>query len=401
MSILSQGAGFLSAQTDYGQLKAKFLDFVSTTAGQIQKEEIKKEFNELQQESIGGRGQEFKKVNQFLDNADFKKAIETLIIPGFDTEKYKNQIENLEKNFQGTQEELIKERKKIEDEITTVIKNYLQSSDEITILHDIQKHILEQSSGVTLDAVKDQYLRYITRLYQQRIGLLKTSVGLNQAAIAGYYQEATESRLITELLKKIKLKGVQAGTILSEETKKQTPLDIVIGHKNTSNKALQHLGTSIYDKLTKQIRTMAAESIVVSVEEASINWEDFFSKIEKINAVGIQSKLYTLNFSSEKIKPDGYKIGSRENLFKNFYKEKEKIYKTYGESREQYMAAIFFNLSQTAIIEAFGPSTLIFRTGSQRFFMDELIIRIQQENASITFLEHKNQLMNTVVIKKL
>ena len=401
MSILSQGAGFLSAQTYYGQLKAKFLDFVSTTAGQIQKEEIKKEFNELQQESIGGRGQEFNKVNQFLDNADFKKAIETLIIPGFDTEKYKNQIENLEKNFQGTQEELIKERKKIEDEITTVIKNYLQSSDEITILHDIQKHILEQSSGVTLDAVKDQYLRYITRLYQQRIGLLKTSVGLNQAAIAGYYQEATESRLITELLKKIKLKGVQAGTILSEETKKQTPLDIVIGHKNTSNKALQHLGTSIYDKLTKQIRTMAAESIVVSVEEASINWEDFFSKIEKINAVGIQSKLYTLNFSSEKIKPDGYKIGSRENLFKNFYKEKEKIYKTYGESREQYMAAIFFNLSQTAIIEAFGPSTLIFRTGSQRFFMDELIIRIQQENASITFLEHKNQLMNTVVIKKL
>ena len=401
MSILSQGAGFLSAQTYYGQLKAKFLDFVSTTAGQIQKEEIKKEFNELQQESIGGRGQEFNKVNQFLDNADFKKAIETLIIPGFDTEKYKNQIENLEKNFQGTQEELIKERKKIEDEITTVIKNYLQSSDEITILHDIQKHILEQSSGVTLDAVKDEYLRYITRLYQQRIGLLKTSVGLNQAAIAGYYQEATESRLITELLKKIKLKGVQAGTILSEETKKQTPLDIVIGHKNTSNKALQHLGTSIYDKLTKQIRTMAAESIVVSVEEASINWEDFFSKIEKINAVGIQSKLYTLNFSSEKIKPDGYKIGSRVNLFKNFYKEKEKIYKTYGESREQYMAAIFFNLSQTAIIEAFGPSTLIFRTGSQRFFMDELIIRIQQENASITFLEHKNQLMNTVVIKKL
>lgn len=369
----SNGPGFKSAISYYSSLKHQFIrqcEELYRKEEQVQVDEMLRTFKNDQY----NRFREFKKAKDNISDLENNITTATSRIINStvagDTSSIASQLEELRAKYQQAEQKATEEIRQEYMTVISKIRSLLSTDDEI--LQSIQQLVKKSSGGITLEAVQNEYLSYIARQITKRTTMISQIFDLNQAAIAGYYQEATEANAMNQIMSNFGMKAIHAGTLVSKATKRETPVDIVLG-KPTGGKKLTVRAMEEYDKMLEQFANYKTSA------EATMGLPDWESMIHSMNlkTAGIQSKLYTINFSNPRAK--GYGIGSRADLLKEFYKWQK------NDAITQALSAEYFNESRTAIIEAFGPTTLLFRTGSQRFFIDELLKELQENDFSIAF----------------
>lgn len=391
MANYSGGPGFKSAISYYGALKRQFIKQCEekyTQEQQIQLEDVLRTFNNKQY----NRYQEFQKVKG--KDGDINALEKLLQSTGHilastasgDTATIQSQLDSLKAAYEAQGQKATAEIQAEYQRIIGQIRTILLADDDI--MTSIKQIVNKSSGGVTLDAVENEYVSYISRQITKRMTAISQIFDLNQAAIAGYYQEATETTAMNEIMQKFGSKAMHAGTLISQKTKRETPMDIVLGGKQRG-KSLKVQALEDYDKMLSYF-----EGYNESAEASQTlpDWEAVLRQM-KVKTAGIQSKLYTINFS--KPRPKGYGIGNRAGLLRNFYAWSKR------QAITQALSAEFFNESRTAIIEAFGPTTLLFRSGSQRFFMDELLQELENYDYMIAFnLTAEKKLTSYVIMTK-
>lgn len=386
------GQGFKSAQIYYSTLKQKFLQNCLHKTEDMQLEQLSEIITKFENQ-LYNRYSEFQKVKRDMDFLDqtINAAMVTIdgILSEENSQETLNQIKLLKQKYQDEENKNEEEIKILYKEIIDKIKEILLNEQDI--ISSVQVYIKQKTNNITLTAIENEYVGYIARKILQKKILVEKIFSLNQAAIAGYYQEATETEAMQELLKHFGSIAIHGGTSISQKTKTETPLDVIIGSKYSGKKRLESSALSQYDKMLDIIDDLKIN--INTAQDFFVDWQPILEKA-KINTVGIQSKLYSINFSNPR--PQGYGIGNRKTIkqdFTEYYKKQKDMILT------QALSAKFFNESQTAIIEAFGPTTLLFRTGSQRFFIDELIKEISKNNFMFAFnMIKERKLTNYVII---
>ena len=222
--------------------------------------------------------------------------------------------------------------------------------------------------------VTSLYATYLSKLIMNYNTDIKSYI--NNSAIAGFYQELAETDAWKKAGKQLHLQITHAGEKASSITKKETPIDIAIGIKGTRN--LQNTALKEFDTILSAIRNFEITGTTV---------EDFSTQLENFNlkTVGIQSKLASL--VSVKVKTKGYQIGSRLDLlkdFENWIEQKQGI-------KTQIETANYFGSSLKAILEALGPTNLVWITGKQRYFMDDFIEAFRRQNLLLAFSINKER----------
>ena len=228
--------------------------------------------------------------------------------------------------------------------------------------------------------VTSLYTTYLSKLIMNYNTDIKSYI--NNSAIAGFYQELAETDAWKKAGKQLHLQIAHAGEKASSITKKETPIDIAIGIKGTRN--LQNTVLKEFDTILSAIRNFEITGTTV---------EDFSTQLESFNlkTVGVQSKLASLD--SVKIKTKGYQIGSRSDLLKDFdnwTKQKQGI-------KTQIETANYFGSSLKAVLEALGPTNLIWITGKQRYFMDDFIQAFRRQNLLLAFSVNKERQLQAQV----
>lgn len=381
MDKYTGGTGFKSAGAYYATLKRKFINSCVESYDAESQAQLLKTLSTFDNK-LYNRYQEFQKVKGDRPQLDdLLPDASAAIMKALEGEaSLKDEIELLAKKYEEGGRQATEDIKKESQRIIQKIRVLLAQDDNI--LQSIKQIVNNSSGGTTLAAVENEYLSYISRQITKQMTLITQIFDLNASALAGYYQEATESQAMHRVMKEIGGRAAHAGTLTHHGT--ETPMDIVIGRSN-SGKNLQVRALKEYEELLDIIDQF---NVSASASEMTPDWESALRNA-KIKTAGIQSKLYTINFSQPR--PGGYSIGSRAGLKTNFYAWAKKRAIT------QALSAEYFNESYTAIIEAFGANTLLFRTGSQRFFVDELLQELQEHNFKIAFnLSAGNKLTNTV-----
>lgn len=381
MDKYTGGTGFKSAGAYYATLKRKFIQSCTEAYDVEQQAQLSQTLGAFDNK-LYNRFQEFQKVKKDRPQLDdlLPDASEAIIKALEGETSLKEEIELLAKKYEEGGRQATEDIKKESQRIIQKIRNLLASEDNI--LQSIKQIVNKSSGGTTLAAVENEYLSYISRQIAKQMTLITQIFDLNSSALAGYYQEATESQAMHKVMKEFGGRAAHAGTMTHQGV--ETPMDIVIGRSN-SGKNLQVRALKEYEQLLDIIGQF---NTTASVSDVTPNWDTILRDV-KIKTAGVQSKLYTINFTQPR--PGGYSIGSRAGLKTNFY--------TWAKKRAitQALSAEYFNESYTAIIEAFGANTLLFRTGSQRFFVDELLHELQEHNFKIAFnLSAGNKLTNTV-----
>lgn len=381
MDRYSNGAGFKSAGAYYATLKRKFINSCVRSYDEEQQKQLTQTLSKFDNK-LYNRYQEFQKVKGDRPQLDdLLPDASNAVMRALEGEgSLKQEIEQLARKYEEGGRKATEDIKQESQKIIQSIRALLGQEDNI--IQEIKNIVNHSSGGVTLAAVENEYLSYISRQIAKQQTAITQIFDLNNSALAGYYQEATEAKAMHKVMKEFGGRATHAGTVTYQG--QETPMDIVIGRAGSSQK-LQLKALNDYEKLLKAIGDFKTDQ---SASEAMPDWDQVLRDV-KIKTAGIQSKLYTINFTQPR--PKGYSIGSRAALRQSFYAWAKRKVVT------QALSAEYFNENYTAIIEAFGANTLLFRTGSQRFFMDELLQTLQEHNFKIAFnLSASNKLTNTV-----
>lgn len=351
----------------YSALKKNFLLKANLTETQFSNQLINS-----QKQTVSSLFGKVTKTNKLIEDK-FGDIIEKIASEPFISEG-QSAIQELENNAELEEQDKKAQILQIQKNILSKIKEKLNS---ITDFETILKTTLKQSSGVKTishSTLTSLYTTYLSKLIMNYNTDIKSYI--NNSAIAGFYQELAETDAWKKAGKQLHLQITHAGEKTSSITKKETPIDITIGIKGTKN--LQNTALKEFDTILSAIRDMKITGTTI---------EDFSTQLENFNlkTVGIQSKLASLD--STKIKTNGYRISSRLDLLKDFenWTEQKQGIKT------QLETANYFGSSLKAILEALGPTNLIWITGKQRYFMDDFIQTFRQQNLLLAFSINKER----------
>ena len=351
----------------YSALKKNFLLKANLTETQFSNQLINS-----QKQTVSSLFGKVTKTNKLIEDK-FGDIIEKIASEPFISEG-QSAIQELENNAELEEQDKKAQILQIQKNILSKIKEKLNS---ITDFETILKTILKESSGVKTishSTLTSLYTTYLSKLIMNYNTDIKSYI--NNSAIAGFYQELAETDAWKKAGRQLHLQITHAGEKTSSITKKETPIDITIGIKGTKN--LQNTALKEFDTILSAIRDMKITGTTV---------EDFSTQLENFNlkTVGIQSKLASLD--STKIKTNGYRIGSRLDLLKDFenWTEQKRGIKT------QLETANYFGSSLKAILEALGPTNLIWITGKQRYFIDDFIQTFRQQNLLLAFSINKER----------
>lgn len=351
----------------YSALKKNFLLKANLTETQFSNQLINS-----QKQTVSSLFGKVTKTNKLIEDK-FGDIIEKIASEPFISEG-QSAIQELENNAKLEEQDKKAQILQIQKNILSKIKEKLIS---ITDFETILKTILKESSGVKTishSTLTSLYTTYLSKLIMNYNTDIKSYI--NNSAIAGFYQELAETDAWKKVGRQLHLQITHAGEKTSSITKKETPIDITIGIKGTKN--LQNTALKEFDTILSAIRDMKITGTTI---------EDFSTQLENFNlkTVGIQSKLASLD--STKIKTNGYRISSRLDLLKDFenWTEQKRGIKT------QLETANYFGSSLKAILEALGPTNLIWITGKQRYFMDDFIQTFRQQNLLLAFSINKER----------
>lgn len=351
----------------YSALKKNFLLKANLTETQFSNQLINS-----QKQTVSSLFGKVTKTNKLIEDK-FGDIIEKIASEPFISEG-QSAIQELENNAKLEEQDKKAQILQIQKNILSKIKEKLIS---ITDFETILKTTLKQSSGVKTishSTLTSLYTTYLSKLIMNYNTDIKSYI--NNSAIAGFYQELAETDAWKKAGKQLHLQITHAGEKTSSITKKETPIDITIGIKGTKN--LQNTALKEFDTILSAIRDMKITGTTI---------EDFSTQLENFNlkTVGIQSKLASLD--STKIKTNGYRISSRLDLLKDFenWTEQKQGIKT------QLETANYFGSSLKAILEALGPTNLIWITGKQRYFIDDFIQTFRQQNLLLAFSINKER----------
>lgn len=357
----------------YSALKKNFLLKVNLSENQFTNQ-----FISSQKQSVGTLFDKVTKTNKLLEDK-FSTIIEQIAAEPFVTEGV-SAIQNLEN--QSNLEEQDK-RAQIQTLQIQLLDKIRQRIVSITDFKTIMQNVLKQGSGIkniSHSTLTSLYTTYLSKLIMNYSTEIKSYI--NNSAIAGFYQELAETNAWKKLGKQLHLQISHVGEKTSSITKKETPIDITIGMKGTRN--LQKTAVDEFDKVLRSVRDMEIQGTTV---------ENFSDQIAQFNlkTVGVQSKLASLNTTRTKTK--GYQIGSRLDLLRDFYnwtEQKQGII-------TQLESADYFGSSLKAILEALGPTNLIWITGKERYFMDEFIQTFRSQNLLLAFAINKEKQLQAQV----
>lgn len=351
----------------YSALKKNFLLKANLTETQFSNQLINS-----QKQTVSSLFGKVTKTNKLIEDK-FGDIIEKIASEPFISEG-QSAIQELENNAKLEEQDKKAQILQIQKNILSKIKEKLIS---ITDFETILKTTLKQSSGVKTishSILTSLYTTYLSKLIMNYNTDIKSYI--NNSAIAGFYQELAETDAWKKAGRQLHLQITHAGEKTSSITKKETPIDITIGIKGTKN--LQNTALKEFDTILSAIRDMKITGTTI---------EDFSTQLENFNlkTVGIQSKLASLD--STKIKTNGYRISSRLDLLKDFenWTEQKQGIKT------QLETANYFGSSLKAILEALGPTNLIWITGKQRYFIDDFIQTFRQQNLLLAFSINKER----------
>lgn len=351
----------------YSALKKNFLLKANLTETQFSNQLINS-----QKQTVSSLFGKVTKTNKLIEDK-FGDIIEKIASEPFISEG-QSAIQELENNAKLEEQDKKAQILQIQKNILSKIKEKLIS---ITDFETILKTTLKQSSGVKTishSTLTSLYTTYLSKLIMNYNTDIKSYI--NNSAIAGFYQELAETDAWKKAGRQLHLQITHAGEKTSSITKKETPIDITIGIKGTKN--LQNTALKEFDTILSAIRDMKITGTTI---------EDFSTQLENFNlkTVGIQSKLASLD--STKIKTNGYRISSRLDLLKDFenWTEQKQGIKT------QLETANYFGSSLKAILEALGPTNLIWITGKQRYFIDDFIQTFRQQNLLLAFSINKER----------
>ena len=357
----------------YSALKKNFLLKANLTESQFSNQLINN-----QKQTVNNLFGRVAKTNKLIEDK-FGDIIEKIASEPFILEG-QFALQELENNAKLEEQDKRAQILKVQQSILNKIRERLAS---ITDFETIIKTVLKQGSGMKTmshSTITSLYTTYLSKLIMNYNTDIKSYI--NKSAIAGFYQELVETDAWKKAGKQLHLQITHAGEKTSSITKKETPIDIAIGIKGTRN--LQNTALKEFDTILSAIRNF--EITGTTVEDFSTQLDGF-----KLKTVGIQSKLASLD--SIKIKTKGYQISSRSDLLKDFdnWIEQKRGIKT------QFETANYFGSSLKAVLEALGPTNLIWITGKQRYFMDDFIQAFRRQNLLLAFSVNKERQLQAQV----
>lgn len=367
--------GYNSAQNYYAALKKGFLDSCKHKEDHQFYDYLTNYMNNQENKAWG----EFSKVKTGTDKIQkaFKKISEKIAenVPELAVQELarleherKQKVDPQKIYLQLILQELQKPEYKMENKIKTIIKT--------TGTTDVQ----------TLESL---YTSYLTRYTYNLIGTINRIYELNKAAMAGYYHEQSEANLVKQLGEKIKIKSKGIGS-------KNLSIDIVLGQ--SGNYSLIKRGTQDLEKMVDTINNLRGNYNTTSKTTVE-SWGEIIKK-QKLKTAGIQSKLYSINFDNPRAQ--GYGVGSNKELYDIFLDYSKSLNRNRKILISQALSAKFFGESALNIIQAFGENNIIFRTGNQRFFIDDLINHLRKNNMALAFnfTQANHQLTYYIIMHK-
>ena len=375
-----QFPAYESAQTYYQALRKKFL----SQAALQRTETMEQAFQQLVSKEIANdRKQYFAQVAEGVKLADtkivkhFKKEVKNWIQSNSNIQTMLSNLKQLEADLQnGNNDKTIAEQiKKTRQSIISQVTSYIMSMQTIDIEAEL-KNFIKTQIGTDSNILLTNYINYCTRKIIKDMNILQSIFIINRASMAGYYKEFGEAKIISEFGAEFGLKATQMG---QERSVAANYVDIVIGKNINNKKAIANITERTTSLLEKIQKCSFNKSIEITKPIEISEWDQILNAYENMT-VGIQSKLYSISF--DKPRPQGYSIGHRATLLQAFetWQQNQKRYHILRQQIERFFAEY-----HTVIIEAFGPTTLIFSTGDQRYFIDDLIESVKHSNLRFMF----------------
>lgn len=231
------------------------------------------------------------------------------------------------------------------------------------------KHTTE---GIDSNDVKNNMLAYFDRNFAYKLGLDEKEPYIGQYVLrmAGYYREMAEYEILKKQLE-------YAMNIMHSGGKK--------GIKGRETESDIMLSVNI-DDIKEAFEYQANISIQISSLD-DFQEKDLINSITKnVQVFGEQIKSWSL---AEKARAQGYAVGHRADLLKTF----EKLNNEYSWQESVRFLSQFKNILLT-----FGPSTVLFSTGKERFWMCDFIHSFRMQGYNLTFAFNKEHKATSLII---
>lgn len=341
----------------------------------ILKQEFKKNMSQSMTSELTGRSVKIDTLLKHLYNAAEAQA---LALVDSHSEEIEREGEIIDKIRQNTEGDIIAQKKQFDREIDSIVYKF---ANEISLNNVWNKYLPElMMSDDNKKLATAQILGYCKSIFkreiQKRLALdeIDNAVRRHPAIILGYIREDAVADAAQKAIKHFKMSGAKAKTVGAE----QSHIDILI---SLSGKTTSKVSNDIMDSLLNQLDSIGQSFVTIGE-----------SKFENENFLGIQSKAWNLYAPSNEIwNPNA--LGRRAELFNDFVAT---LSSDLEGKRAWHKGVLYIS---NHLEEAMGPNTLIYATGKQILWTNELLETMLNNNKYFAFrLNSENKVTPTVVL---